>query len=191
MDSAHNSVPTQKEATSVLVNQVMVWSLIKRHAEPQVTLYNLIQSGSITIQPDSIELALAFNFDYLGWKHQNVKLLRHVLLDVLSGLFICQIITTTKQCQHLTHNRLMQFAFFPLHAEHTPYLLFSTQHSIRKLPLDSSSNEYTDIVIGQKGIVGLDYDYYNNYVYWTDVRDEKICRAHIPSPGSDAGSPQH
>lgn len=70
--------------------------------------------------------------------------------------------------------------------EHTPYLLFSTQHSIRKLPLDSSSNEYTDIVIGQKGIVGLDYDYYNNYVYWTDVRDEKICRAHIPSPGSDA-----
>jgi len=33
MDSALNSVPTQKEATSVLVNQVMVWSLIKRRAE--------------------------------------------------------------------------------------------------------------------------------------------------------------
>ena len=81
----------------------------------------------------------------------------------------------------------MKFVLFPLHTEHTPYLLFSTQHSIRKLPLGASSNEYTDIVIDQKGIVGLDYDYYNNYVYWTDVREEKICRAHIPSPGSDAG----
>ncbi|XP_078360002.1 uncharacterized protein LOC144644397 isoform X2 [Oculina patagonica] len=70
--------------------------------------------------------------------------------------------------------------------ENTPYLLFSTQHSIRKLALDASSHEYTDIVAGQKGIVALDYDYYNNYVYWTDVRDEKICRAHIPSPGSAA-----
>ena len=34
MDNVLNSVPTQKEATNVLVNQVMVWSLIKRHAEP-------------------------------------------------------------------------------------------------------------------------------------------------------------
>ncbi|KAJ7383624.1 hypothetical protein OS493_026810 [Desmophyllum pertusum] len=68
----------------------------------------------------------------------------------------------------------------------TRYLLFSTQHSIRRLSLDSSANDYTDIVKNQKGIVSLDYDYYNNYVYWTDVRDEKICRAHIPSPGAVA-----
>ena len=56
--------------------------------------------------------------------------------------------------------------------------------------MDGSSTDYTDIVSGQKGIVALDYDYYNNYVYWTDVRDEKICRAHIPSPASAAGNPQ-
>lgn len=89
------------------------------------------------------------------------------------------------------HTSQMKFVFFPLHTEHTPYLLFSTQHSIRKLPLDASSNEYTNVVVDQKGIVGLDYDYYNNYVYWTDVREEKICRAHIPSPGSDAGSSKY
>ena len=79
---------------------------------------------------------------------------------------------------------------FLLLAENTRYLLFSTQHSIRKLALGASSHEYTDIVTGQKGIVALDYDYYNNYVYWTDVRDEKICRAHFPSSGSAAGNPQ-
>lgn len=69
--------------------------------------------------------------------------------------------------------------------ENTPYVFFSTQHSIRKMSLSSTSRDYTDIVTGQKGIVALDYDYYNNYVYWTDVRDEKICRARIPSRGSD------
>ena len=74
------------------------------------------------------------------------------------------------------------------HTGNTRYLLFSTQHSIRRLSLDSSANDYTDIVKNQKGIVSLDYDYYNNYVYWTDVRDEKICRAHIPSPGAVAGN---
>lgn len=63
---------------------------------------------------------------------------------------------------------------------HTPYLLFSTQRSIRKLSIGGSNvNEYYDIVKNQKGIVSLDYDYYGNYVYWTDVRDEKICRAPI------------
>lgn len=77
--------------------------------------------------------------------------------------------------------------FLFVHTENTPYVFFSTQHSIRKMSLSSTSRDYTDIVTGQKGIVALDYDYYNNYVYWTDVRDEKICRARIPSRGSDPG----
>ena len=80
--------------------------------------------------------------------------------------------------------------FFFLHTDNTPYLLFSTQHSIRKLAIGSSNvNEYYDIVTKQKGIVALDYDYSDNYVYWTDVRDEKICRARIPSADADPGNP--
>ena len=82
------------------------------------------------------------------------------------------------------------FCHFSPYTENTPYLFFSTQHSIRKLSLGASSSEYADIVANQKGIVALDYDYYSNYVYWTDVRDERICRARIPSPGSDAGNAQ-
>ena len=76
-----------------------------------------------------------------------------------------------------------------LHIENTPYLLFSTQHSIRKLAVGGSNiNDYRDIVSGQKGIISLDYDYLNNYVYWTDIRDERICRAQIPGPGSTPGT---
>lgn len=68
--------------------------------------------------------------------------------------------------------------------------MFSTQHSIRKLSIGRSNvNDYRDIVTSQKGIVAIDYDYHTNYVYWTDVRDEKICRGRIPSPGADPGKP--
>ena len=73
-----------------------------------------------------------------------------------------------------------------MHAVGRGHLLFSTQHTIRKLSLDSVDNVYTDVVTGQKAIVSLDYDYYTNYLYWTDVREEKICRAHIPSSGAGA-----
>lgn len=50
---------------------------------------------------------------------------------------------------------------------------------------------YHDIVTNQKGIIALDYDYYGNYVYWTDVREERICRAQIPGPGADPGNLWH
>ena len=66
--------------------------------------------------------------------------------------------------------------------------MFSTQRSIRKLSIGGSNvNEYYDIVKNEKGIVSLDYDYYGNYVYWTDVRDEKICRALIATSDNNTG----
>lgn len=72
--------------------------------------------------------------------------------------------------------------------ETTPFLVFSTQHTIRKLGISYSStiNGYTDIVTNQKSIVALDYDYRENYIYWTDVRERRICRAQIPRHGSNA-----
>ncbi|XP_027048198.1 low-density lipoprotein receptor-related protein 8-like, partial [Pocillopora damicornis] len=70
--------------------------------------------------------------------------------------------------------------------DNTPYLLYSTQFGIHKMALDRTSNAFSIVVKNQKGIVAIDYDYYDNYVYWTDVRDERICRAQIPTHGGDA-----
>ena len=74
-----------------------------------------------------------------------------------------------------------------MHTDNTPYLLYSTQFGIHKMALDRTSNAFSIVVKNQKGIVAIDYDYYDNYVYWTDVRDERICRAQIPTHGGDAG----
>lgn len=74
-----------------------------------------------------------------------------------------------------------------MHTDNTPCLLYSTQFGIHKMALDRTSNAFSIVVKNQKGIVAIDYDYYDNYVYWTDVRDERICRAQIPTHGGDAG----
>ena len=82
MDNVLNSVSTQKEATNVLVNQVMVWSLIKRHAEPQVTLANVIQRGSTCIA----------NLTGASWPWLLILIAQDILEYRYSGLEIKKII---------------------------------------------------------------------------------------------------
>ncbi len=58
-----------------------------------------------------------------------------------------------------------------------PRLIFGNHFDIRSYKLDGS--DYRLVAGGMKGIVGLDMDIANNYVYWTDVREEVIKRARL------------
>lgn len=58
-----------------------------------------------------------------------------------------------------------------------PRLIFASRFDIRSFRIDGS--DYRLVAGGLKGAVGLDFDYANNYVYWTDVAHETIHRARI------------
>ena len=66
--------------------------------------------------------------------------------------------------------------------------MFSTQRTIRKLAIGRLFHDYSDVVRSQKGIAALDYDYRENYLFWTDIREERICGTHIPSQDTRAGN---
>ena len=55
------------------------------------------------------------------------------------------------------------------------YLIFANRQDIRRIRFDSSG--YTELVPGQQGATGLDYDYESGYIFWTDVINETINRA--------------
>ena len=48
-----------------------------------------------------------------------------------------------------------------------PYLIFITINNISRVNIDGSGNE--TIVTGLSNGVAIDYDYYNDRMYWTDV----------------------
>ena len=58
-----------------------------------------------------------------------------------------------------------------------PRLIFANRYDIRSFGLKGS--DYRLVAGGMKGIVGLDFDYKSNYVYWTDVSHEILQRARI------------
>lgn len=66
--------------------------------------------------------------------------------------------------------------------------MFSTQRTIRKLAIGRLFHDYSNVVGSQKGIAALDYDYRENYLFWTDIRDKRICSARIPSQDTSAGN---
>ncbi|KAK3726302.1 hypothetical protein QZH41_012731, partial [Actinostola sp. cb2023] len=63
-----------------------------------------------------------------------------------------------------------------------PYLLFSSQTSLRKMTMGGYS--YNSLVTGRKGAVGLDFDLKSNMVFWTDPKAKKIYRAKLDRTGS-------
>lgn len=95
----------------------------------------------------------------------------------MKGTFEC----SCKPGYHLDANKMLCRA-----AETTPYLMFSTQRTIRKLAIGRLFHDYSDVVRSQKGIAALDYDYRENYLFWTDIRDERICGARLPSQDTTA-----
>eukprot|EP00795_Rhopilema_esculentum_P005428 gene5428-601_t len=65
----------------------------------------------------------------------------------------------------------------------TPRLIFANRYDIKSYTLNGS--DYRLVAGGMKGIVGLDFDVANNYVYWTDVTHEILQRARIDKYSSN------
>jgi len=63
-----------------------------------------------------------------------------------------------------------------------PYLIFITVNNINKVNIDGSSNQ--TIITGLSNGVAIDYDYYNDRMYWTDVT-----RGHIRAAPLSTGYP--
>ncbi|EDO43726.1 predicted protein, partial [Nematostella vectensis] len=63
-----------------------------------------------------------------------------------------------------------------------PSLVYSSQFSIRNVTVSGAISQA--IVSGRKGVVGLDYDYKSNLIFWTDAKAEKINRARLDGSGS-------
>ena len=70
-----------------------------------------------------------------------------------------------------------------------PWILFGNRHDIRKIRSDGS--EYKVVTSGLKGIVGIDFDVADNYVYYTDVISEVIKRTKLDQLNSSETLVQH
>lgn len=54
------------------------------------------------------------------------------------------------------------------------WLLFANQHDIRKLEVDGMTMQ--TVVSELQNAVSVDYDYYNNLVFWSDINQERIMK---------------
>ncbi|XP_028393318.1 low-density lipoprotein receptor-related protein 2-like [Dendronephthya gigantea] len=63
--------------------------------------------------------------------------------------------------------------------EDTPYILYSNRVSIRKIPLVGKGGRvrYSEVVSGLRNTIGVDFDWQERRIYWTDVLTDKIQRA--------------
>ena len=70
---------------------------------------------------------------------------------------------------------------------HTKFLLFARSWEVRGISLDENHEHDAMVpVLGLKSAVGIDYDALNDYVYFSDVKADKIGRVKI---GQARGSP--
>ena len=70
---------------------------------------------------------------------------------------------------------------------HTKFLLFARSWEVRGISLDENHEHDAMVpVLGLKSAVGIDYDALNDYVYFSDVKADKIGRVKI---GEARGSP--
>lgn len=78
-------------------------------------------------------------------------------------------------CFYSIQYQFNKFAFYLGSVQ--PRLIFANRYDIRSFGINGS--DYRLVAGGLKGIVGLDFDYSTNYVYWTDVHHEILQRARI------------
>ena len=59
-----------------------------------------------------------------------------------------------------------------------PYLYFSTRREIRKINVRQGSN-YSTVVDGLSNTIGIDFDWSEQQLYYSDVNDDKIVRCFL------------
>ena len=59
-----------------------------------------------------------------------------------------------------------------------PYLYFSTRREIRKINLRKGSN-YTTVLGGLSNTIGIDFDWSEQQLYYSDVNNDKIVRCFL------------
>lgn len=59
-----------------------------------------------------------------------------------------------------------------------PYLYFSTRREIRKINLRQGSN-YTTVLGGLSNTIGIDFDWSEQQLYYSDVNNDKIVRCFL------------
>ena len=59
-----------------------------------------------------------------------------------------------------------------------PYLYFSTRREIRKINLRQGSN-YTTVLSGLSNTIGIDFDWSEQQLYYSDVNNDKIVRCFL------------
>ena len=61
----------------------------------------------------------------------------------------------------------------------TPYLYFSTRREIRKINLRYSGSNYTTVLSGLSNTIGIDFDWSQQQLYYSDVNDDRIRRCYL------------
>ena len=63
--------------------------------------------------------------------------------------------------------------------DNVPFILYSNRVSIRKLQIRGNAGRarYSEIVRGLRNAIGVDFDWQEQRIYWTDVLTDKIQRA--------------
>ena len=59
-----------------------------------------------------------------------------------------------------------------------PYLYFSTRREIRKMNLRQGSN-YDTVLRGLSNTIGIDFDWSEQHLYYSDVTNDKIVRCFL------------
>ena len=74
---------------------------------------------------------------------------------------------------------IFTFIFRCIDIEEIPFILVSNRVSIRKVDLRAKGGQtkYSEIVRGLRNTIGVDFDWTEKRVYWSDVMTDKIQRA--------------
>jgi integrin beta 2 len=78
----------------------------------------------------------------------------------------------------LLQNILRIFLFFIVYND-APFILYSNRVSIRKVNVKGKGGRvrYSEIISGLRNAIGVDFDWQEQRIYWTDVLTDKIQRA--------------
>lgn len=69
---------------------------------------------------------------------------------------------------------ILTYIYFISVKGHEPILLFANRHDLREIHLHSG--QYRSVVEKLHSAIALEYDYRDNYIYWSDVASETISR---------------
>ena len=63
------------------------------------------------------------------------------------------------------------------------FLVYSRRTEIRGISLSEDHDERMIPVVGLRNAIGLDFDFAENRLYWTDITDDSISRIKIDGRG--------